>query len=344
MKEETPKILIVDDIIMNVEMMKNIIESRGYTALCALSVREAVAFFKTERPSLILSDWSMPEIDGLQFCHMVKSNPETMDIPFIFISVLDTPEEKEKAFRAGAVDFINKPFDETEVIMRVDNHLNSYRMKREMEDYNHMLHKLVEKQQKQIEKEQERVLSLLTKLMEKRNGDTGRNLKKVGRNCRFLAQSLQLLPKYENVITDEFAEVIEVAVKLYDIGSFLERPAVSSGEPEPADRQQILQNVSFLEELAEGEKSNLLVMALNIARYRFANWDGTGYPGIEGEEIPLEVRIAALAEDFDSLAKKPGGTQGAADAVRMINERSGTLYDPEIVKVFNKVWQKMVEN
>lgn len=342
MKEETPKILIVDDIVMNVDMLKNIVEARGYTALCALSVQEAAAYFKTDRPSLILSDWSMPEIDGMQFCHMMKSNPETKDIPFIFISVLDTAEEKERAFKAGAVDFINKPFDPTEVIMRVDNHLNSYRMKQEMEDYNRMLHKLVEKQQKKIQKEQERVLSVLTKLMEKREGNTGRNLKNIGRNCRFLAHSLQLLPQYENVITDEFADAIEVAGKLYDLGSFLERLVMDNGKSGQTDRQRTVRNVSFLEELAEGEKSDLLVMALNIAQYRFSRWDGTGYPGCGGGEIPLEARIVALADDFDTLVGKPDDTQAAKEAVRRIDEQSGSLYDPGMVKVLDKVWQKMV--
>lgn len=342
MKEETPKILIVDDIVMNVEMLKNIVESRGYMALCAYSVQEAVAYFKTDRPSLILSDWTMPEVDGIEFCHMMKSNPETKDIPFIFISVLDTAEEKERAFAAGAVDFINKPFDPTEVIMRVDNHLNIYRMKRDMEDYNRMLHKLVEKQQMQIQKEQERVLSILTRLMEKRDVNTGRNLKNIGRNCRFLAHSLQLLPQYENVITDEFADAIEVAVKLYDFGSSLERPVMDGGESGQTDRQRTGLNVSFLEELAQGEKSNLLAMALNIARYRFSRWDKTGDPACGGEEIPLEARIVALADDFDRLAGKPGDTQAAKEAVRRIGEQSGSLYDPEMVKVLDKVWQKMV--
>lgn len=337
MKEEIPKILIVDDIIMNVEIMKNIIESRGYIALCAQSVQEAVEYFKTEEPSLILSDWSMPEIDGMQFCHMVKNNADTKDIPFIFISVLDTAEEKKMAFEAGAVDFINKPFDPTEVIMRVDNHLNSYRIKQEMENYNRMLHTIVERQQMQLEQEQERVLSVLIRVMERLSRNLGGNLKNLGRNCSFLTQSMQMLPEYANEITDEFADAIGEAVRLYDIENFLEGLA-NSTEPESENKEHI--NAGFLEELAQGGKSRTLSMAHNIARYRFARWDGTGYPQLAGKEIPLEARITALVEDFDQMTESDG-TGDAKGAVKRIDEGSGSLYDPDIVKVFDKVWQQI---
>lgn len=340
MKEEI-KILIVDDISMNVEMLKNIIESRDYTALCALSVREAVNIFEKELPSLILSDLSMPEIDGLSFCQMVKSNPKTKEIPFIFISILDTAKEKESAFRAGAADFISKPFDPTEVIMRVDNHLNFYRMKREMADYNHMMHQLVEKQQKQLEAEQTRILSIVIRMMERLDGNMGRHLKNVGGNCRILSQSLQLLPKYEAVITDKFTETIEAAAELCIIESLLQGFAGNTGMQGGKDGEQAKQSVSFLKEIAEdGKKSRLLTMASNIASCRSAHWDGTGNPDLKGENIPLEARIMALAEDF-SMQTGETEEENPAKKVQRMNEQSGLLYDPDIVKVFDKVWQHM---
>lgn len=343
-KEEVTKILIVDDIVMNVEMMKNIIESRGYTALCALSVREAVNIFEKELPSLILSDLSMPEIDGIQFCQMVKGNPRTKDIPFIFVSILDTSEEKENAFKAGAADFISKPIDATEVIMRVDNHLNFSRMKREMADYNYMLHQLVEKQQWQVETEQVRVLSVIIRMLEKLDGDRGGYLKNVGRNCRILSQSLQLLPKYEAVITDKFVENIEAAAQLYDMEKVL-RELVGKAGIQEADGLQ----TGCLQELAEEEKrSGILSIASNIANYRGTRWDGTGCPGLKGEEIPLEARIMALAEDFGRYAGKLAeeGLSGETmeemkKKIQRINEQSGKLYDPDIIKTFNKVWRRM---
>lgn len=343
-KNETPKILIVDDISMNVEIMKNMIVAEGYEALCALSVQEAIEIMKETMPTLILSDLSMPEVDGLQFCRLVKSNPKTRDIPFIFISVMDTSEEKEQAFRAGAVDFIPKPFERVETIMRVNNQLNSYRMKQEMVNYNRMMHKLVAEQKKQLEKEQEKVLTAMAKILEKIDIDEGRHLSNVGYNCRLLAQSLQFMPKYENEITDEFVETIEVSSKLHDIGKIL-LPDLRNGTDETQDIERLTeQSVLLLEEIGSGEKkSRFLSMAIKIARYHHANWNGTGYPAVKGREIPLEARITTLADKFDALTDKGyyGVPLSLEESIRVINDQSGIVYEPELVDALNKIWKQL---
>lgn len=341
MKEDIPQILIVDDISVNVEIIRAIVEKEGYKAMCALSVSEAIDLMKTSMPSLILSDLSMPEIDGLQFCRMVKSNPKTKDIPFIFISVMDTSEEKERAFLAGAVDFIPKPFERVEVIMRVQNQLNNYRMKQEMENYNRMMHTIVEEQKKQIEQEQKYLVSALIKVLRKIEPDAGRHLENVGYNSRLLAQGLQFLPVYENEITDEFVDTIEIASKFYDIGNIL------SGASEPdTDRQSLHAaevkrlaeyGTAFLEGIGDTQKpSRYLAMAARIAQYRYARWDGSGHPKAGPGDIPLEARIAVLADDFDIYARL-----GSEEAIRKINEGSGTIYEPDIVETFNKIWHQM---
>lgn len=330
-EEEIPRILIVDDISMNVEIMKEIIESEGYEALCALSVEEAIQIMMKTQPSLILSDLSMPEVDGLEFCKMVKSNPRTREIPFVFISVLDTTEEKEQAFRAGAVDFIPKPFERVEVIMRVNNHLSAYTMKREMNNFNRMMHRLVEEQKKQIEKEQRYVLSALALFLEKMDPDREEHLENVGYNCRLLAQSLQFLPEYENEITDEFVDTIEVAAKLHEIGSIL------------WDSERAEKGICLLEEMVKGRKSQYLEMAIRIIRYRNARWDGTGTPEAKGDDIPLEARIAAVADDFDTPCKEEAGGNISQEemCIQRIKDCGGTLYDPQIVEVFDKIWRQM---
>ena len=111
-KKDASTILIVDDIDMNVEILNNIISHEGYGTMCAMSVRQALELMQEKTPALILSDLSMPEMDGLEFCRILKENPATRDIPFVFISVLNTSEEKKQAFEAGAEHFIPKPFDE----------------------------------------------------------------------------------------------------------------------------------------------------------------------------------------------------------------------------------------
>lgn len=340
------KILIVDDIRMNVEILDNILTHEGYTTMCAVSVQEAIDLIKTQKPALVLSDLSMPEVDGLEFCRMLKGNPRTRNIPFVFISVMNTSEEKEQAFLAGAVDFIPKPFDAVEVIMRVNNHLKTYQLQQEMADHNRMMHRLIDQQKEQIEQEQKNVLLALATLMQKRNAHMGEHLENVGYNCGLLAQGLQFLPKYENEITDEFIETIRVAAKIHSIGKFIvPKQEASDGE----NRLEYLkmcaeEGAGLLEEIGAGqEKGRFLSMAIRIAGYYNANWDGSGYPAVRGMDIPLEARIVALANDFDNLGVDREGRAACSieESVRIIGEKSGTLYEPDIVNIFDKIWRRL---
>ena len=351
-KRETPIILIVDDISVNVAILENMLTHEGYETMSALNVQEALNLIKQTKPSLILSDLSMPEIDGLEFCKMLKRDPSTRDIPFIFITVLNTSMEQEEAFKAGAVDYIPKPFDNVEVLMRVSNHLNGYRMRQEMANYNRMMHKLVEEQEKQIEHAQGNMLLALSKIMKKRNGDMGRHQKNVSYNCGLLAQGMQFLPAYEDVITDQFVEAIGVAAKLHDIGRFLmpagshdgEHPA--KGETEYAKKCSE-EGAAILEELSGDQAGGyFLSMAVSIAKYHHAYWDGSGYPETAGEKIPLEARIVALANDFDNLAAEAvaSGTRTVEECVEEMDRKGGILYDPDVVSVFNKIWRQMRTN
>ena len=348
--KDAPKILIVDDIDINVEILDNILSYEGFDTLCALNVHDAINIIKTTLPSLILSDLSMPGVDGLEFCRMLKSEPRTRDIPFIFISVLNSGEEKENAFKAGAVDYIPKPFDAIEVIMRVNNHLGSYKMKQKMHDYNRKMHKLVEEQKKQIEQEQKNIALALAEIMEKRNVDMGKHIKNVGHNCRLLAQGLQFLPEYENKISDDFVESIEMAARLHNVGSLVipEHIKPWNGGAHERDKEYVEkisdEGAEILEKICAGNTGGgFLTMAVNIARYHHCNWDGTGYPALQGSDIPLEARITLLANNFDMLTagNNDGDRLNMEDIMNRINEQDGSVYDPDIVKVFNKIWRQM---
>ncbi len=343
-KKEVPQILIVDDIDMNVEILNNIISHEGYGTMCALNVRQALELMKKTRPMLILSDLSMPEIDGLEFCRMLKADSKTRDIPFIFISVMNTSEEKKQAFLAGAVDFIPKPFDAVEVIMRVNNHLNSYRLKQQLSEHNRMMHSLIESQQERIEREQKNVLMAIFKMMQKRDPGAGRYLENVGYNCSLLAQGLQLLSEYEEVINDEFVETIETAAKICDIGAFVLAGKGAEGTAEESreyDRQCAAAAAELLEDICAGEKAGrFLSMATTIATDYQAHWDGSGYPAAKGTQIPLEARIAALAREFGRLTAACD-REDTEECIRAVNAKSGICFDPDIVKVFNKIWRQM---
>ncbi len=345
--EKTAKILIVDDLEVNISILENIIRGEGYEPLCALNVQEALDIMGGTMPQLILSDVTMPGMNGLEFCKLLKSNPRTREIPVIFITVGDSREEKRAAFQAGAVDFIPKPFEPVEVIMRVKNHLENYRIKQEMENYNRMMHRMVEEQKKQMEKERESVLLALTKVIEKRNNRIGGHLDRVGYNCRILAQSLQLMPKYEYVISDDFIETIATAAKLHNIGNIImPDEGLQEGEDQSRGRGYYAEEgAKILEEISVGnDNSRFLNMAILIARFHHANWDGSGYPEhVKGTEIPIAARIAAIVNDFDTLMWRhyTEAYKTMEEAMELIKEKSGTVYDPNIFEVFNKIKRQL---
>ena len=346
-RKNAPTILIVDDISVNVTILENILTHEGYEAMTALSVQEALGLMKQTRPDLILSDLSMPEIDGLEFCRMLKNDQATRDIPFIFITVLNTSKEKEEAFTAGAVDFVPKPFDNVEVLMRVSNHLNSYRLQQEMSDYNRMMHKLVEDQKNQIEKEHTNVLRALSRMVKKLDPEGGKHRSNVGYNCNLLAQGLQFSPAYEDEITDEFVEAIGVAARLHDIGRFLVQEENSDRESMEYIKKCAEEGSSVIEEFgADQEHRGALEMTRCIARYHHAHWDGSGYPQVQGRQIPLEARIAAVANDFDEMTapKREGTALTPEEGQKRIKEMSGIYYDPDVVEVFDKLHSRMRTN
>ena len=255
--------------------------------------------------------------------------------------------EGYEAMTALSVDFIPKPFDNVEVLMRVSNHLNSYRLQQEMSDYNRMMHKLVEDQKNQIEKEHTNVLRALSRIVKKLDPEGGKHRSNVGYNCNLLAQGLQFSPAYEDEITDEFVEAIGVAARLHDIGRFLVQEENSDRESMEYIKKCAEEGSSVIEEFgADQEHRGALEMTRCIARYHHAHWDGSGYPQVQGRQIPLEARIAAVANDFDEMTapKREGTALTPEEGQKRIKEMSGIYYDPDVVEVFDKLHSRMRTN
>ena len=131
---EQPNILIVDDISTNLVILSEMIKQIGCIPRSVTSVRQAQTAIERKTPQLILLDISMPDTDGFEFCAMLKADIKTRDIPIIFISALDSVENKIKGFKLGAVDYIAKPFEKEEVTLRLNTHLKIYKMQQEMEE------------------------------------------------------------------------------------------------------------------------------------------------------------------------------------------------------------------
>lgn len=351
MEESTANVLIVDDVTSNLIILAEMIKSAGYIARPVTSAKQAMAAIEAKLPQLILLDISMPDMDGYEFCEVLKNGVKTRDIPIIFISAMNTMEDKKKGFELGAVDFISKPFELEEVTIRVNNHLKIYHMKQELESYNRRLHKMVNDQMKRMEEEEKNFILALAKLAELKENTDGIHLKNIARNSKLLAMSLQFSPKFDKEISNSFVDTIEIAAGLHDIGKIgvSDQILLKPGRLTKEERQIVETHAELgaktLEELyAMNEHNDFLKMAIEIARYHHERWDGGGYPkGLKGKEIPLSARIVAVVDVYDALVgercyKEPLSHE---ESMRVINEEAGRHFDADIIEIFNKIQNQL---
>ncbi len=304
-------ILVVDDVEVNLIILEEIIKNMGYEALLAQSVKEALQIIedREQLPKVILSDISMPETDGFTFCSMLKNDPYTKDIPVIFISAMDTASDLSKGFELGAVDYIPKPFEKTEVEMRISTHLKIYNMQRDLEENNKQLNLVVARQMEKLRIEQKNIMTALARLVESRENVSGSHYKNILYNSRILAEGMQLSPMFEDDVTDDFIDTIESSAGLHDIGKLMipDRILLKNAPLDEEERRLMCAHAELgaktLNDIYEGvEKNDFVEMAIDIAWYHHECWDGSGYPkGLKGKEIPLSARIVKVVDVFDAM-------------------------------------------
>lgn len=345
------KILVVDDVEVNLIILEEIIKSMGYQALLAQSVKEALEIIgdSDTLPGLILSDISMPETDGFTFCSMLKNDPYTKDIPVIFISAMDTASDLSKGFELGAVDYIPKPFDKTEVEMRISTHLKIYTMQKDLEENNRQLNLVVARQMEKLRIEQKNIMTALARLVESRENVSGSHYKNILYNSRILAEGMQLYPKFEEEVTDDFIDTIESSAGLHDIGKLMIPDHILlKNAPLDEEERQIMSThaelgAKMLMDIYEGvEKNDFIDMAIDIAWYHHECWDGSGYPkGLKGSAIPLAARIVKVVDVFDAMIserhyKKPIPLD---QTLTYMQENAGSIFDPDIIRVFMRIYR-----
>ena len=212
------RILIIDDVETNRFVLRNIIADMGHQPVLAENGKQGLKVMEHLMPDLILLDVAMPEMDGFEFAEIIKKNVNTRNIPIIFISAFDAPQDIVKGFEAGGADYVTKPFIQEVVKSRVDVQLKLAEMNKTLAETNRRLQISVAEQIRQLEAEKKKVLyALLTIVRRNALFDEG-HIERLQYNCRVLAQAMQLSPKYEHIISDTFIETIELAAPLCDLG------------------------------------------------------------------------------------------------------------------------------
>jgi len=341
---EAPDILIVDDTPDNVQLLGGILRDQGYKIRAALSGPLALQAAQHTAPDLVLLDISMPGMDGYEVCARLKRDEMLRNVPVVFISAMNEPVDKVKAFGVGGVDYITKPFNAEEVKARVRTHLRLRALQSEIEKYNRHLQDRVHAQVKEIADSQMATIFALAKLAASRDEGTGAHLERVQAFCKMLATRLGELPKYKAVISPAYIDNLVHACPLHDIGKvaipdhILQKHGELSPEEFAVMKSHTAQGVATLEAVRKQyPKNDFIAVGIEIAKAHHEQWDGLGYPaGLKGEAIPLCARIMAVADCYDALRskrvyKEPFSHGKSRD---FIAGECGKRFDPDVVQAF----------
>jgi putative two-component system response regulator len=339
--------MIVDDTPANLELLAEILHTKGYRVVQFPNGKTALFAAAKNPPDIILLDIMMPETDGFEVCRQLKADKNLEEIPVIFISALDDTENKVRAFSQGGVDYVTKPFQESEVYARVETHLKLRQTQKELERYNRHLEDLVREKVREISEAQIATNLALSKLTEYRDYETGKHIERVQHFCKALAEELQYDQTYASFIGQTFIENIYLAAPLHDIGKvgvsdmILLKPGKLSPEEFEIMKTHVDIGVNTLLTLKNNYPENTFIqMAIDISKYHHEKWNGQGYPlGIRGENIPLSARIMAVSDVYDALrsARPYKKAFTHAKSYEIILSERGKHFDPAVVDAFDRI-------
>lgn len=346
--ERIIKILVVDDDPNIRDFISEILLAEGYQVETAENGKEAIERVSSFEPDVVLTDYLMPEMDGITLCKYIKNNPTFMDTGVILITGVNDLDTRVKGLLAGADDFLTKPFMLPELQARIKS-LSKIKLYHDfLKNYQKNLEEEVEKKTADLLKanldlklafEEIKELSLetiyrLAKAAEYRDEHTGYHIQRIAHFSVVIGVHLGL--------DNEALDVLRYASPLHDIGKLGIPDAIllKPGALTPSEWEIMKMHSIIGAEILAGSKIRYLKAAEKIARFHHEKWDGTGYPeGLKGERIPLLARITAIADVFDALTTDRPYRKAMPinEAFEIIKRGKGSHFDPQIVDTFFKI-------
>ncbi|WP_105170158.1 HD domain-containing phosphohydrolase [Pseudoalteromonas sp. T1lg23B] len=325
-------ILAIDDNPTNLKLLHRLLSAKGYKHVHLLSdSREALATYQTLEPDLILLDINMPYMDGFEVMDTLFSLQEPLMAPIIIISAQQGSETTLAALEKGARDYITKPFEKNELLMRVQNLLDAHLAHKLLNNQAQVLEQMVEHRTRELNDTRLSVVQRLGMAAEYKDEETGNHILRMSHICQLLAQKMGLSPR--------ICELILHASPMHDIGKIgiPDSVLLKPGKLDAHEWEVMKTHAQIGGHLLDNDDSELMIMARNIALTHHEKWDGTGYPnGLKQQDIPIEGRIAAVADVFDALtSQRPYKKAWSIDeAIHYIKTHSGHHFDPMVVDVF----------
>jgi putative two-component system response regulator len=312
-------ILIVEDHDILREGLQILLEAEGYKVLSAANGLDALQHMETTSPDLILSDISMPEMDGFAFYEAVRHRSDWVTIPFIFLTARGERDDVFTSKKLGVEDYLVKPVDTKELVASVRSRL----------ERNQQL------MLAQLEQAYEASLIMLANAIELRDRYTRGHVERVTRYSMVIAQHMGWTTPLLKPL--QFGAILHDIGKIYVREDILRKASKLNREEWDEMRQHTLVGAGLIRSIP------YLTEAIPVIHHHHERWDGKGYPdGLAGEEIPQGARIVSVADSFDAMTTMRVYQPACSpqQAVNEIASGSGTRYDPTVVEAFLSVWHE----
>ena len=328
------RILVVDDQAYNVALLKMILKDAGYGPILSTSdSRQALPLYLEHKPDLVLLDLQMPHIDGFGVMQQLREIEKDTFAPILVLTAELDPEVRYRALQSGARDFLNKPFDKVETLMRIRNLIEVRLLHNEVRAQNEALEQKVRERTQELRNAQLEIIHRLGHAAEYKDNETGYHIIRMSLYCAVVGRAVGMDAAEQ--------EMLQRASPMHDVGKIgiPDRVLLKPGKLD-ADEWEIMKTHAAIgADLLAGSSSPLIQLASIIALTHHEKWDGSGYPrGLKGEDIPICGRICAVCDVFDALTserpyKKAWTVQ---DALAEIQHGSGKHFDPTLVDLFEK--------
>ncbi len=334
-------VAIIDDSDINLTLIKALVlKLGGCTPVLFEHPVRALEWCRENVPDLIIVDYMMPEMDGLQFISAFRALHGREEIPILMVTANDQKDVRYEALMGGANDFLNKPIDRMEFSARVKNMLCLRTGQKYLADRAQHLAALVDEQTREIRDREKELVFRLSRAAEFRDPETGAHIQRMAYYSRLIAAHLGLDSSIQRLILE--------AAPMHDVGKIgipdyiLLKPGRLTHE-----EFELMKGHSRLGyELLQGSTSEILMSAAEIAHTHHEKFDGSGYPrGLKGADIPVFGRIVAVADVFDALTSERPYKKAWSleDACVFLEEGRGTHFDPLCIEAFLAGWDEVVD-
>jgi putative two-component system response regulator len=325
------RILIVDDEITNIQLLRRLLERAGFTRIATTcDPRDARTLYVEFRPDLILLDLHMPNMDGLAVMQELNQIAEATYLPVLILTGDVSPEARRDALSRGAKDFLHKPFSPDEVLLRINTLLETRFLYLQIQSQNQMLDAKVRERTRELEAAQIEIIERLAKAAEFRDDNTGQHTERVGQMAALIARQIGL--------PDAQVSLIRRAAPLHDVGKIgiPDTILLKLGKLSTDEFEVVKTHTTIGARILSGSRFPILRLAEEIAFSHHERWDGCGYAGISRESIPLAGRIVAVADVFDALTQQRPYKEAwpVTEAIAEIDRQRGRHFDPALVDAF----------